>query len=75
MGIVLYSTGCPKCKVLTQKLDKKGIVYEVKNDVDEMLSLGLKAAPGLKVGDTIMGFTEAVRWVNEHQEETDGHTA
>ena len=27
MDVVLYSTGCPKCKVLKKKLDAKDIKY------------------------------------------------
>ena len=63
--IRLFSTGCPKCKVLTMKLDKKNINYEVCEDTDEMLSLGIKAAPMLQVEDgTILNFTDAIKWVN-----------
>ena len=29
---ILYSTGCPKCNVLTRKLDAKGIEYTVNNN-------------------------------------------
>jgi hypothetical protein len=47
------------------KLDKKNINYEVCEDMDEMLSLGIKAAPMLQVEDgTILNFTDAVKWVN-----------
>ena len=34
MNIVLYTTFCPKCKVLEKKLQQKDIVYEVVADVD-----------------------------------------
>ena len=64
--IKLYSTGCPKCKVLETKLQKKSIEYSTCSDVDEMLANGIKAAPALQLEDnSILNFTDAVRWVNE----------
>ena len=66
--IVVYSTNCPRCKILETKLNQKGITYEVCTDVDEMIALGLSSAPGLKIEDgPIMGFSEAVKWVNEQE--------
>lgn len=63
--VVLYSTGCPKCKVLKMKLDKKGIVYTENTDMDTMLALGLKSAPALEVGSELYDFNRAVKWVDE----------
>ena len=64
--IKLYSTNCPKCKVLETKMQKKNIEYSVCTDVNEMLSQGIKSAPALQMEDgTILNFTDAVRWVNE----------
>ena len=37
MKVILYSTGCPKCRVLKTKLDKKNINYIENNDVEEMI--------------------------------------
>lgn len=34
--IKLYSTHCPKCKVLTIKLTQKNINFEVIDDIDTM---------------------------------------
>lgn len=64
MDIVFYSTNCPKCKVLKSKLDSKGIKYEIVDDVDEMLSLGISTVPCLGVDGKIMNFKESVDWVN-----------
>lgn len=63
--IVLYSTGCPKCAVLEKKLNNKNIPFSVVKDVNKMLEMGLKSAPNLKVGDTILQFADAVKWINE----------
>lgn len=62
--ITLFSTNCPKCKVLTMKLDKKGINYTKVEDVDIMLAKGIKTAPYLEVDNELMDFTQAVAWVN-----------
>lgn len=65
MKVILYSTGCPKCRVLKTKLDKKNINYIENNDVEEMLELGFDLLPVLKVDNDIMSFTEANDWINK----------
>lgn len=62
---ILYSTGCPKCNVLTRKLDAKGIEYTVNNSVEEMLALDITEVPVLQVDNQLMSFAEAVSWVND----------
>ena len=64
MGVILYSTGCPKCNVLKAKLDGKGIKYEIVDDVDEMLRLGITTVPCLGVDGEVLNFKESVDWVN-----------
>ena len=66
--IVFYSTGCPKCKVLKQKLDKAGVVYVEEHDEDTMIAAGLKSAPALLVGNELLLFPEAIKWVNALKE-------
>lgn len=60
---VLYSTGCPKCKILKKKLDEKGIEYSEVNDVDAMLASNIDAVPVLIDGNNRMNFKEALNWV------------
>lgn len=62
--IKLYTTGCPRCGVLKKKLDETKIAYTVIDDVDEMLKLGLRSAPALEVDGKLMGFAEAIRYVD-----------
>ena len=62
--IVLYSTGCPKCRVLKQKLDSKSIQYKEENSVDVMLSLGIMQVPVLSVDGKLLPFAQANEWVN-----------
>lgn len=65
MEITLYSTGCPKCKVLKKKLEEKGIKYTENNSVDEMLSLGISQVPVLSVNNELLDFSTANNWVNQ----------
>lgn len=62
--IILYSTGCPKCGILKKKLADKQIGYTEENDVEKMLALGIETVPVLRVGNDMMDFARAVRWVN-----------
>lgn len=63
--MILYFTGCPKCKVLKMKLDQKKISYTECNDVEKMEELGISAVPMLQTEDnTLLSFTEAVAYVN-----------
>lgn len=67
--IVLYTTNCAKCAVLETKLKEKNIQYETVEDIQEMISLGLVSAPNLKVGEQILEFSKAVKWINEYSGE------
>lgn len=62
--ITLYSTGCPKCKVLKKKLDEKGIKYTVNLSVEEMMAIGITQVPVLCVEGKLLQFKQAVDWVN-----------
>lgn len=63
-NIILYSTDCPRCKILKRKLEEKNIRYEERDDMDEMLSLGIMSVPYLKVGEKLFDFREAILWAN-----------
>lgn len=63
--IVLYSTGCPKCRILLKKLDSKGLNYTENKSVEEMQELGITSAPVLKVGEELLDFKSAIRWVDK----------
>lgn len=63
--VILYEHGCPKCKVLKMKLDKRGIQYETVNDIEVMKAKGFNEAPKLEVDGVIMGFKEAADWIKE----------
>lgn len=67
MKIILYSTGCPKCSILKKKLDMYHMDYEICRDTDVMLSKGLKEAPALEVEGKILGYKEAIKFINEKE--------
>lgn len=63
---ILYTTHCPKCYILQQKLDEKGIKYQICEDIDEMIALNITAAPALYTEETgLMDFGKAIQWVRE----------
>lgn len=64
MPIILYSTGCPKCKVLKKKLDSKNIKYTENNDTTEMTKLGITQVPVLSINGELFPFVKANEWVN-----------
>jgi glutaredoxin len=64
--ITLYSTNCPRCKILEEKLQKKGIEFEVNSDVRELIDLGYRSAPILKIDNEFYDFGGAVKWVNAY---------
>ncbi len=67
MSVVLYSTNCPRCKVLEKKLDSIGIEYEIQTDEDVMIEKGFTSAPMLEVDGSIMDFGNAIKWAKEQK--------
>ena len=62
--IILYTTGCPRCKVLETKLKQKNVEYVECNDVEEMEKKDISSVPCLGVDEDLMDFGAAVKWVN-----------
>lgn len=66
--VVLYSTGCPKCKVLEQKLRDKGIEFEIEPDIEVMENKGFTMVPMLEVDhDIIYSYDKALQWVAQQE--------
>ena len=63
MNVTLYSTNCPKCKVLESKLQQHSITFDVNHDVELMKEKGFDFLPKLEVDGTIYNFKEAVDWI------------
>lgn len=65
MKVILYSTNCPRCKVLKAKLTQKKLDYETITDINVMLNLGIRSAPILEVDGKRYDFTQAIDFVNK----------
>lgn len=65
-NIILYSTGCVKCKELKDLLNKFNIQYIENNSVDEMIKLGFDKVPMLGVNGSYMNFKDAKTWIEEY---------
>ena len=63
--IILYSTGCPKCKVLESKLEAKKIKYSECNDINIMVEKGFQFVPVLEINGEYLDFKKAIDWVEE----------
>lgn len=70
MEVTLYSTGCPKCKVLKKKLEAANINYTEVTDTDKVYqickSTGLDSVPIIAIEDGhILDFNRAIAWVKQ----------
>ena len=65
--IILYTTHCPKCKVLETKLNQKKLSYTIVDNVDEITGMGIMSVPVLQVNDDLFSFIEANKWINEQE--------
>ena len=68
-NIILYSNGCPKCRVLEAKLTAKNISYVKNENVSEVADMGFQSLPVLKLGDRHLSFVEANAWVNSQPDQ------
>jgi len=68
-NIRLYSTHCPKCRVIEKKLEQANIKYELidaKDNpkvIEELSALGVRQMPVLIANDKILGFSEIIKWI------------
>ena len=65
MKVILYSTHCPKCNVLSKKLEQNNIEYETIDNEDIMINKGFMTAPMLEVDGELMDFSAAIKWLKE----------
>lgn len=65
--IIFYTTHCPKCKVLKAKLDSLNINYITQDDINIMENMGMTTAPILQVGNNLLTFSQAVKWLKEYE--------
>lgn len=66
MEITLFSTSCPKCKILKKKLKEKNIQFTETSDIEELITMGFLEVPVLKIESLgYYTFPAAAKWVNE----------
>lgn len=61
--ITVYSTNCPKCKMMEKELNKRKIEYELITDKDLMIDKGFSSAPKLEIDGEILDFSDGMRWI------------
>lgn len=61
---MIYSNGCPKCRVLEAKLNAKSIKYDKNQNVSEVAEKGFNSLPVLVVDGGYLDFVRANDWVN-----------
>ena len=65
----LWSTHCPKCKVLEKKIELKNIDCEIKDNLDEVLEFGrlhdMNSAPILELDNgEVLDFVAANKYLS-----------
>lgn len=66
MNIIVYTTGCPRCKILEKTLVAAGIDYIAVSDVEEIVRKGFDTVPQMVVeGRDTMDFKAAMNWIKE----------
>ena len=63
MKVILYSTGCPQCNILKEMLQKKNIIFQIEDNIEEIKKLGFLSLPMLSVNDKILNFKEAFNFL------------
>ena len=65
MDVVLYTTGCPKCRQLEMRLKNKGIDFEMITDMDVMSEKGFMEAPMLEINGETFDYNSAIKRLEE----------
>lgn len=61
--ITLYSTGCPMCKMVEEKLKNKEIPFEINSNIEEMQQKGIVNVPVAEIDGTLMKTKEILNWM------------
>ena len=69
-NVILYSTGCPNCKLLKKKLEQKGIAFTENTDKKQMISMNFVKVPVLEVNGERMDFSKANQWIHNQEDNT-----
>lgn len=62
---ILYTTHCPKCRILEKKLADKGVSFKICDSRDELSAAKINSVPVLQLPDgTKLDYLAAVKYVN-----------
>ena len=67
MEVILFSTHCPRCLVLEEKLEDADIKFSIVEGDEAETAIkenGFLTAPVLKVDGEFMDFGKANKWIN-----------
>lgn len=68
--LVVYSTGCMKCKILKNTLQNQEIEFIEIGDLDIISELGFKSVPMMQLDDgTLMDYNESIYYIQKNVEE------
>ena len=67
--ITLYTTHCPRCRIIEMKLAQKKIDFTMVDDEDKVIAAGkergILSAPILEADGKFYNFNDAVKFINE----------
>ena len=49
--IIVFSNGCPRCKILKEKLEANNIPFILEENLDEIIDSGFQTVPILKYNE------------------------
>lgn len=64
MNIIFYTTNCPKCSSLKNKLNAKSLSYTECSDTEIMLKKGIVSVPALEIDNKIFSYKDAIKFLN-----------
>ena len=67
MKAILYSTHCPCCEALEERLHQAKIEYDIVSNTEQILALGITHVPVLEIDGQQMNYPAAFRWLNERK--------
>jgi glutaredoxin len=64
--ITVYTTHCPRCKILEKTLTSRGVDYVAVEDVDVIMAKGFQMVPMMEVDGKVLDYKEAMFWIKEN---------
>lgn len=65
MKVKLYTTHCPKCKILEERLNEKKVKYEVIDNIEELQKMNFKSVPNLEIDGKIYNYLDSIKYLNK----------